>query len=125
MSATMAPSRVFSNNWLIMGSISMVPHDVYDLGLNKSETAALHGEQQVQIWRRSYDIPPPPLKEDDPRHPNKARMYSQLSPDVLPKAECLKDTVERFLPYCTSPSLLCCFSLLVFEPKLLTHFCCF
>jgi 2,3-bisphosphoglycerate-dependent phosphoglycerate mutase len=55
------------------------------LGLNKSETAALHGEQQVAIWRRSYDIPPPPLKEDDARHPSKQRMYQDLSPDVLPK----------------------------------------
>jgi len=68
-------------------------------GLNKSETAALHGEQQVAIWRRSYDIPPPPLKDDDARHPSKSRMYEALSPDVLPKAECLKDTVDRFLPY--------------------------
>lgn len=75
------------------------------VGLNKSETAALHGEKQVAIWRRSYDIPPPPLDDDDPRHPKASRMYAELSPDVLPKAECLKDTVERFLPYCT-PSVI-------------------
>jgi 2,3-bisphosphoglycerate-dependent phosphoglycerate mutase len=68
-------------------------------GLNKAETAAQHGEAQVKIWRRSYDIPPPPLAPDDPRHPGKDPRYARLSPQELPLTECLKDTVARFLPY--------------------------
>src|SRR3954471_6167190 len=68
-------------------------------GLNKAETAALHGEAQVKIWRRSYDIPPPPLTRDDPRHPSHDRRYAAVPPGELPVAESLKDTVERFLPY--------------------------
>ncbi len=68
-------------------------------GLNKAETAARHGEAQVHIWRRSYDIPPPPLPADDPQHPGKDRRYAAVPPDDLPLAECLADTVERFLPY--------------------------
>ena len=68
-------------------------------GLNKAETAALHGEDQVKIWRRSYDIPPPPLTTDDPRHPSRDRRYSELRSAELPLTESLKDTVARFLPY--------------------------
>jgi 2,3-bisphosphoglycerate-dependent phosphoglycerate mutase len=68
-------------------------------GLNKAETAAKHGEAQVKIWRRSYDIPPPPLTPDDPRYPGRDPRYSSLSPGELPLTESLKDTVERFLPY--------------------------
>jgi 2,3-bisphosphoglycerate-dependent phosphoglycerate mutase len=68
-------------------------------GLNKAETAAAHGEAQVKIWRRSYDIPPPPLTDDDPRHPSRDRRYSTLAPHELPLTESLKDTVARFLPY--------------------------
>jgi 2,3-bisphosphoglycerate-dependent phosphoglycerate mutase len=68
-------------------------------GLNKAETAAQHGEAQVKIWRRSYDIPPPPLVADDPRHPSRDRRYHGLAPNELPLAESLKDTVARFLPY--------------------------
>ena len=68
-------------------------------GLNKAETAAQYGEAQVKIWRRSYDIPPPPLTPDDPRHPSRDRRYSGLSSAELPLAESLKDTVARFLPY--------------------------
>src|SRR5215475_14141149 len=68
-------------------------------GLNKAETAAKFGEEQVKIWRRSYDIPPPPLDEDDARHPKHDPRYARLSPAELPRTECLKDTVERFLPY--------------------------
>ena len=67
-------------------------------GLNKSETAAQHGEAQVKIWRRSYDVPPPPLTPDDPRHPSRDRRYASLSPQELPLTESLKDTVARFLP---------------------------
>jgi 2,3-bisphosphoglycerate-dependent phosphoglycerate mutase len=68
-------------------------------GFNKAEQAALHGEQQVQLWRRSYAIPPPALAPDDPRHPGRDPRYKGLSPGELPLTECLKDTVERFLPY--------------------------
>src|SRR5690349_4425522 len=68
-------------------------------GLNKAETAAEHGEAQVKIWRRSYDIPPPPLTEEDPRHPSHDRRYASLTPEQLPLTESLKDTVARFLPY--------------------------
>ncbi|MCB2199394.1 2,3-diphosphoglycerate-dependent phosphoglycerate mutase [bacterium] len=68
-------------------------------GLNKAETAEKHGEDQVKIWRRSYDTPPPALAEDDDRNPGKDRRYADLSADELPLTECLKDTVARFLPY--------------------------
>lgn len=68
-------------------------------GLNKAETAEKHGIEQTNIWRRSYDIPPPALTVDDPRHPGKDPRYASLSPDELPLTECLKDTVARFLPY--------------------------
>jgi 2,3-bisphosphoglycerate-dependent phosphoglycerate mutase len=68
-------------------------------GLNKAETAAQHGDEQVQIWRRSYDIPPPPLAADDPRHPSRDPRYAALPPADLPLTESLKDTVTRFLPY--------------------------
>ena len=69
-------------------------------GLNKAETAAQHGEAQVKIWRRSYDIPPPPLTgDDDLRHPSRDRRYAALTRDELPLTESLKDTVARFLPY--------------------------
>lgn len=67
-------------------------------GLNKAETAQEHGEEQVLVWRRSYDIPPPALTAEDPRHPRHDRRYAGLSDDQLPLTECLKDTVERFLP---------------------------
>ncbi|MDI6797015.1 MAG: 2,3-diphosphoglycerate-dependent phosphoglycerate mutase [Desulfatibacillaceae bacterium] len=68
-------------------------------GLNKAQTAAEHGEEQVKIWRRSYDIGPPKLDYDDPRHPQNDPRYKVLASDELPAGECLKDTVERFLPY--------------------------
>ena len=68
-------------------------------GLNKAETAALHGEAQVKIWRRSYDIPPPPLTPDDPQHPSRDRRYADLKRSEQPLTESLKDTVARFLPY--------------------------
>ena len=68
-------------------------------GLNKAETAAKHGEAQVKIWRRSYDIPPPPLAPDDERGPGRDPRYAGLKPGELPLTESLKDTVARFLPY--------------------------
>jgi 2,3-bisphosphoglycerate-dependent phosphoglycerate mutase len=67
-------------------------------GLNKAETAAKHGEDQVLIWRRSYDVPPPSLDPDDERHPGKDRRYANLPAENLPLSECLKDTVDRFMP---------------------------
>jgi len=70
-------------------------------GLNKAETAAKHGEAQTKIWRRSYDIPPPPLDHDDARHPRFDPRYATLSPAELPATEALKQTVERFVPYWT------------------------
>ena len=68
-------------------------------GLNKAETAAKHGDAQTKIWRRSYDIPPPPLTIDDPRHPSRDPRYKGLSASELPLTESLKETVARFLPY--------------------------
>ncbi len=67
-------------------------------GLNKIEMVEKHGEQQVKIWRRSYDVPPPPLDPDDPRHPHHDPRYRDLDPGEIPASECLKDTVGRFLP---------------------------
>ncbi len=68
-------------------------------GLNKAETAEKHGEAQVKIWRRSYDVPPPPLDPSDERFPGHDRRYAGLNGEQLPRAESLKDTVARFLPY--------------------------
>jgi 2,3-bisphosphoglycerate-dependent phosphoglycerate mutase len=67
-------------------------------GLNKSETVALHGEEQVKIWRRSYDVPPPALDESHEYWPGKDPRYAKLAKAEVPKSECLKDTVNRFLP---------------------------
>ena len=68
-------------------------------GLDKSETAAKHGEEQVHIWRRSYDTPPPPISRDDPMFPGNDPRYANVSADQLPVGECLKNTVARTLPY--------------------------
>ena len=68
-------------------------------GLNKAETAAKFGEEQVLVWRRSYDAPPPALARDDPRQPRGDPRYAGLAEAELPLTECLKDTVVRFLPY--------------------------
>ena len=68
-------------------------------GLNKAETAQKFGEEQVHVWRRSYDIPPPVLEPNDERHPRFDRRYAALSPDQLPATESLKITLERVLPY--------------------------
>jgi len=68
-------------------------------GLNKAETAALHGDEKVKIWRRSYDVPPPPLERTDPRFPGNQRAYKDLDAEDVPTTECLKDTVVRFLPF--------------------------
>jgi 2,3-bisphosphoglycerate-dependent phosphoglycerate mutase len=68
-------------------------------GLNKAETAQRHGDEQVLIWRRSYDTPPPALDINDELHPGKDPRYASLTAEELPATECLKDTVGRFLPY--------------------------
>jgi 2,3-bisphosphoglycerate-dependent phosphoglycerate mutase len=68
-------------------------------GLNKAETAAKFGEKRVLEWRRSYDVPPPALEPNDPRHPRNDRRYAALRESELPLTESLKDTVARFLPY--------------------------
>ena len=77
-------------------------------GLNKAETAARHGEEQVKIWRRSYDVPPPTLELSDPRHPSQDPRYNNVAPKDLPSSESLKSTVARVLPFWTEkivPSL--------------------
>jgi 2,3-bisphosphoglycerate-dependent phosphoglycerate mutase len=68
-------------------------------GLNKAEIAARHGDAQTKIWRRSYDVPPPALTPDDPRHPSHDPRYAGLAPADLPASEALKNTVARFVPY--------------------------
>jgi 2,3-bisphosphoglycerate-dependent phosphoglycerate mutase len=68
-------------------------------GLNKAETAAEYGDEQVLIWRRAYAIAPNPISDDDPRHPRFDKRYSKVAPENLPATECLKDTVARVLPF--------------------------
>ena len=68
-------------------------------GLNKDETAKKHGIEQVMIWRRSYDTPPPPQNRDDPEHPVNSRLYSDIDPKLVPDSESLKDTYNRTVPY--------------------------
>jgi 2,3-bisphosphoglycerate-dependent phosphoglycerate mutase len=104
-------TRAIHTLWLTLGEMDLLWIPVYktwrlnekhygDLqGLNKSETAKKYGDQQVLLWRRSYDAPPPPLKNDDPRHPRFDRRYSELKPSEIPATESLKDTVERIVPY--------------------------
>jgi len=68
-------------------------------GLNKKQTSDEYGEEKVKVWRRSYDVRPPALETDDERHPSHDPRYAALPPELLPSAECLKDVVERMLPY--------------------------
>ena len=68
-------------------------------GRNKAETAERFGADQVKIWRRSYDVPPPPIADDNEHNPNRDERYAQVPADQLPQAECLKDVVARLLPY--------------------------
>ena len=68
-------------------------------GLNKTETAEKHGIEQTNVWRRSYDVPPPALTPNDERFPSKDPRYADLSANELPLTECLKDTIDRFRPY--------------------------
>ena len=68
-------------------------------GLNKEETAKKHGQEQVMIWRRSYDIPPPPQDRKDPEHPVNSKIYKEIDPNLIPDSESLKDTYNRTVPY--------------------------
>ena len=68
-------------------------------GRNKAEATAEFGEAQVKVWRRSYDVPPPPISDTNATNPNADPRYASIPPDVLPTSECLKDVVERMLPY--------------------------
>jgi len=68
-------------------------------GLDKKETSERHGAEQTKLWRRSFDVPPPPVDEDSPEHPINDPRYRLLPPDALPATECLKDVVARVLPY--------------------------
>jgi 2,3-bisphosphoglycerate-dependent phosphoglycerate mutase len=68
-------------------------------GLDKKATTELHGAEQTHLWRRSYDVPPPPVPTDSPEHPVNDPRYRLLPPDVLPASECLRDVVARVLPY--------------------------
>jgi 2,3-bisphosphoglycerate-dependent phosphoglycerate mutase len=68
-------------------------------GLDKKATTAKHGAEQTHLWRRSYDIPPPPVDLDSPEHPRNDWRYARLPPDVLPATECLRDVVARVMPY--------------------------
>ncbi len=86
-------------------------------GLDKAETVAKHGAEQVKIWRRSYDVPPPALAFDDPGHPRADRRYRDLDPALLPATESLKDTLARVVPLWTdriAPTLLAGRSVLIF-----------
>ncbi len=103
--------RAIRTLWIIMDEMDLMWIPVYRnwrlnerhygalTGLDKAETAERHGMEQVFIWRRSYDIQPPPLAEDDPRHPKYDRRYADLSAEELPSTECLKDVVARMVPY--------------------------
>lgn len=68
-------------------------------GLNKKETEEKHGAEQFLLWRRSYDVPPPPVERDSEHHPANDPRYSNVAPELLPATECLKDVLERTLPY--------------------------
>lgn len=104
-------SRAIKTLWLVLEEMDLMWIPVYRnwrlnerhygalQGLNKAETAEKHGVEQVKQWRRSYDIPPPELTSDDPRYPGNDPRYAALTPEELPLTECLKDTVERCLPY--------------------------
>jgi 2,3-bisphosphoglycerate-dependent phosphoglycerate mutase len=104
-------SRAIKTLWLVLEEMDLmwIPvHHSWRLnerhygalqGLNKVETAEKFGMEQTQIWRRSYDTPPPGLTRDDPRWPGHDHRYADLKPEEIPLTECLKDTVARFLPY--------------------------
>jgi len=103
--------RAIRTLWIVLDEMDLMWIPVYNSwrlnerhygalqGLNKSEMAAKFGEEQVLIWRRSYDIRPPALEKDDERNPANDARYADLDKEDVPLTECLKDTVARFLPY--------------------------
>jgi 2,3-bisphosphoglycerate-dependent phosphoglycerate mutase len=103
--------RAIKTLWMVLEDMDLMWIPIYNSwrlnerhygalqGLHKAETAKKCGEEQVHQWRRSYDVRPPALTKDDPRYPGKDPIYASLSEEDLPLTECLKDTVERFLPY--------------------------
>lgn len=103
--------RAIKTLWLVLGELDQESIPEYKSwrlnerhygalqGLNKAETAAQYGDEQVHIWRRSFDIPPPVLDQTDSRYPGRDPKYRELSPNQLPLTESLKDTITRFMPY--------------------------
>jgi len=103
--------RAIHTLWIVLDEMDLAWIPVYrswrlneksygDLqGLNKAETAQKYGEDQVLLWRRSFDVRPPGLDIKDERHPSNELKYNKIDKELLPATECLKDTVERFLPY--------------------------
>lgn len=103
--------RAIRTLWIVLDDMDLMWIPVYNSwrlnerhygalqGLNKAQTAEKFGEEQVLIWRRSYDVAPPALEEKDPRYPGRDPRYKGLGPKEIPLTECLKDTVARFLPY--------------------------
>ncbi len=103
--------RAIRTLWIVLEEMDLMWIPVYNSwrlnerhygalqGVNKSEMAAKFGEEQVLIWRRSYDVPPPALEANDPRSPKNDPRYHDMDPKDIPLTECLKDTVARFLPY--------------------------
>ena len=103
--------RAIKTLWIVMEEMGLEWMPVYRAwqlnerhygalqGLNKAEMAQKFGEEQVHVWRRSYDIPPPALEPTDERHPRFDRRYASLTPDQVPATESLKITLERVLPY--------------------------
>jgi 2,3-bisphosphoglycerate-dependent phosphoglycerate mutase len=103
--------RAIKTTWLVLEQMDLMWIPIYSTwrlnerhygalqGLSKAETAARHGEEQVKIWRRSYDVPPPPLSPDDERHPSRDPRYAALEPHEIPVTESLKDVVARLAPY--------------------------
>ena len=103
--------RAIRSTWIVLDDMELMWIPVYNTwrlnerhygalqGLNKRDTAEKYGDEMVQKWRRSYDIAPPALENDDPRHPRFDYRYSHLSVEQLPACESLKDTIERVLPY--------------------------
>ena len=103
--------RAIHTLWIVLDEMDLAWIPVYrswrlneksygDLqGLNKAETAQKYGEDQVLLWRRSFDVRPPGLDIKDERHPFNELKYNKIDKELLPATECLKDTVERFLPY--------------------------
>jgi 2,3-bisphosphoglycerate-dependent phosphoglycerate mutase len=103
--------RAIRTLWIVLDGMDLMWLPVYNTwrlnerhygalqGLNKAETAAKFGDQQVHVWRRSFDVPPPLLTPDDERYPGRDPRYASLDPKELPLTESLKDTIARFLPY--------------------------